>query len=165
MQTQFKVADSIAVDDEGYAVGLLSAIEFDQYLNEETGEVKDQIVFVWQTQTRKGIDSKLRLWTGINITPTPRMSNGKKFFNALTQILLIHKIITSEDLKKLAQDEEYINELDIDLGLMVGETHKFKLNINERGLARPDISSLRIVKPISIRITSTSNTESEELEQ
>ncbi len=165
MQAQFKVADSIAVDDEGYAVGLLSAVEFDQYLNEETGEITDQIVFVWNVRTRKGIDTKLRLWTGVNISPAPRMRNGKKSFNALTQLLLAHKIITSEDLKELIQDEKYIDKLDIDLGLMVGQTHKFKLNINDRGLARPDIGTLKIVKPISIGITSASNTESEEAEQ
>ncbi|KOP23410.1 hypothetical protein AMR41_26310 [Hapalosiphon sp. MRB220] len=165
MQAQFKVADSIAVDDEGYCVALLSAVDFDQYLNDETGEVNDQIIFIWQTKTRKGLDTKLRLWTGVNISPAPRMRNGKKSFNALTQLLLAHKVITSDDLKKLAQEDEYINELDIDLGLMVGQTHKFKLNINERGLARPDISTLKIIKPISIGINNASSVESEEAEE
>lgn len=153
MSSQFKVADSIAVDDEGYAVGTLTSVEFDQYTDDETGEISDQLVFIWETKTRKGKDTKVRFWTGLNINPTPRTVNGKKTFNALTQLLLLHKIVTSEDLKKLAQDEEYINQLDIDLESMVGQTHKFKLSTNGRGLSKPDISTLKIIKPISVGVS------------
>ncbi len=153
-QSQFKVADSIATDDDGYAKGTLSLVEFDQYLNDETGELTDQILFEWETVTRKGKETKLRFWTGMNINPTPRKVNGKATYNALTQILLLHQIITSDDLKKLAQDESYIEELEIDLEGLVGQTHKFKLNINERGLAKPDVSSLKVMKSLSIGIAS-----------
>lgn len=151
-QVQFKVADSIAVDDDGYAKATLASIEFDQYTDSE-GEITEQILFQWETKTRKGVDTKLRFWTGLNINPTPRSVNGKTTYNALTQLLLIHQIISVSDLKKLAQNESYINELEIDLEKMIGQSHKFKLNTNERGLAKPDIPTLKVVKALSIGVS------------
>ncbi|MBD2342193.1 hypothetical protein H6G64_35330 [Calothrix sp. FACHB-156] len=146
----YKVADSIAVDDEGYCKAVLNVVEYDSFTDDETGEIKDQILFIWDTTTRKGKETKIRFWTPMTINPTAKKVKGKTTYNALTQLLLIHQIITVEDLKKLAADENYLDQMEIDLDSLIGQNHKFKLNYNDRGLGKPDISTLKVMKELKL---------------
>lgn len=159
--SQFKVADSIAVDDNGYAKAVLTNIEFDQYLNDDTGELTDQLKFEWFTKTRKGKDTKIIDWLGLNINPVAKKIEGKPVYNALTQILIISRIITIADLKKLAQDENFINEIDIDIDSLSGREFKFQLRTNKKGLSKPDYSTLKEIKPISLTVGNSSKNEDE----
>lgn len=160
MTAQFKVADSIAVDTDGYAYATLVSIESDHLINDETGEINDQLLFIWETKTRKGKETKIRFWTGLNINPIPKKDvKGKVTYNALTTLLLIHKVITNEDLKKIAIDENYVNEIEFDLTKMVDKNHKFKLITNNKGLSKPDISTLKIIEDLNgVKIITTPET-------
>jgi hypothetical protein len=149
----FKVADSIAVDDSDFATGTLTNIELNPYPNDETGELTDQLKIQFSTKTRKGKDTKINDWLGLNISPIGKKVNNKTVYNALTQILIITGTITVADLKKLAKDENYLEEMTIDIESLLGREFKFKLRTTNKGFSKPDYSTLREIKPISLTVT------------
>ena len=140
------VSGFIKTDAEGYATGEL--IQIEQIESELNGEIQEQIEWIWAVESTKGT-SKMYLWTRPNINPNKyinRPDQTQPEYSLLTQLLLNVGLLTEDELEKLKDEPEYIEELDIDLETLQGQQFRFKLIPGKLGKpSKPDVKTIELL--------------------
>ncbi|WP_013335129.1 hypothetical protein [Gloeothece verrucosa] len=137
-----KMANSVKVDDHGYALATLTDITFLD--SDESEYEREQFLFDFLAEgTKKPIN--LKLWTG-TIINAERYENGKnKDYSKLTRLCLQLGLINEPDLKQAYRDGK---DIDLDLDSLKGLKVRFKLlkQAKTRNLSQIDLNTLEPIK-------------------
>lgn len=133
-----RMANSVKLDDSGYATATLADITFLDA--EETEYEQEQFLFDFLAEgTKKPIN--LKIWTRTNINGEKYENGSTKDYSKLTRLCLQLGLFSESELSQAYQQG---TEIDADLDKLKGQKVRFKLlkRAKSRNLSQIDINTL-----------------------
>ncbi len=146
MSLKPKMANTLKLDENGYAIGKILDIRFIDA--DESDYEREQYEFLFECEgTKKPIN--LRYWTGTLINGDNYSNNND--YNKLTRLLIQLELISESQIKQAYKEGE---ELMIDIEGLIGVAVRFKpaKSAKIKGLSQIDPMSLELVKPSKIAV-------------
>ena len=156
-----KLASNLALDETGYAHGLLTVIETTKIVNSNSGGKRSlmvdtheidcfELIFNCRNTRNETMEIKTAIF-GMTINPEPvetkRMgSKNIPIYNKFTTVLMRLNILTKDVLDKACKDASII-DLDTVMALFLAIKDlpvKFKPQKNEKGFVEPNLITLEV---------------------
>lgn len=137
-----RMANSVKVDDQGWAIATLSDIT---YLDADESEYEqEQFLFDFLAEgTKKPIN--LKIWTKTNINAQKYENGTTKDYTKLTRLCLQLKLFSESELLEAYKKGQ---EVDVDLDKLKGLKVRFKLlkQAKNRNLSQIDLNTLESIE-------------------
>ncbi|CAD5990798.1 hypothetical protein PCC9214_05850 [Planktothrix tepida] len=145
-----KIANKVAIEENGLTIGEIIAIEEIEEHTEKEG--KKEVFYASQFEFQIAVkgtkkDILMRFWTGQKINSEQFEDDSETSdYNRLTRFLLNMGLLDSKKLAEL--DKAKIEESNIELDSLIGKKIEFKMvkSIKRKGLSIIDIKSIKPLK-------------------